>query len=388
MDTDSCAGLSPAHYTIPLLLSLPGFGPASYWRLYDAGVDMASFWQQPPSCWLPLLPAAAREPLRRLYAEGEGGPLWQACRNTHLGLQQQGYGWLLHTDPGYPELLRQISQPPPLLYLLGNAALLESPQVAFVGSRRATRGGLHNSQEFARYLAAAGITITSGLALGIDAAAHRGALAASGATVAVLGTGIDCIYPRSNRQLAEEIVAAGGLLVSEFAPGTGPHAANFPRRNRVVSGLSLGVLVVEAALQSGSLITARLALEQNREVFAIPGSIHNPLSRGCHALLRDGATLVETAMDIAAGLQGWVPLATREKAPAAEAASDHGLSGNELQVWQLLDEEPLSLDELAPALGLPVAELLGILMALEIRGLVLQEAGSACRAPGVSPVDG
>ncbi len=392
MDTDPCAGLSPAHYTIPLLLSLPGFGPASYWRLYEAGVDVATFWQQPPPCWLPLVPAAARDPLLRLHAEGDSGSLWQANWQTHRHLLQQGYSWLLHSDPAYPELLRHIGQPPPLLYLRGNAALLDSPQVAFVGSRRASRAGLHNSQEFARYLAGVGLTITSGLALGVDAAAHRGALAADGATVAVLGTGIDRIYPRSHQSLAEEIAAAGGLLVSEFAPGTAPHAGNFPRRNRVVSGLSLGVLVVEAALQSGSLITARLAAEQNREVFAIPGSIHNPLSRGCHALIRDGATLVETALDIARELGGGLPAVQPAErigavAPEVRTAVVAGLTTAEQQVWQLLGEEPRSLDELAAAQPLPVAELLGILMGLELRGLVVQEAGCACRAPGVALVD-
>ena len=194
-------------------------------------------------------------------------------------------------------MLLEIADPPPLLYLRGQTALLEKSGLAIVGSRNASPQGLANAEGFARAFSDAGLTIISGLALGVDAAAHRGGLSGSGSTIAVLGTGADSLYPASNRKLGEEI-ANRGLLVSEFPVGTPPVAANFPRRNRLISGLARGCLVVEAAVSSGSLITARQAGEQGREVFAIPGSIHSPLSRGCHLLIKQGAKLVESAADV------------------------------------------------------------------------------------------
>ncbi|CAG0910748.1 unnamed protein product, partial [Cyprideis torosa] len=213
--------------------------------------------------------------------------------------------WLSHdkhyilpiTSEQYPSLLRAIDDPPPLIYVVGDPNLLSYPQLAVVGSRNATRAGIANAEAFSLHLASAGLGITSGLALGIDTAAHRGALKADGITLAVAGTGLDGVYPARNRSLAEEI-ARTGALISEFPIGTRPSPENFPRRNRIISGLSLGTLVIEAAAKSGSLITARLASEQGREVFAIPGSIHNPLARGCHQLIRQGAKLVETGDDI------------------------------------------------------------------------------------------
>jgi len=200
-------------------------------------------------------------------------------------------------DEAYPRLLLEIADPPPLLYLRGQTALLGKSGLAIVGSRNASPQGLANAEGFARAFSDTGLTIISGLALGVDAAAHRGGLSGSGSTIAVLGTGADSLYPASNRKLGEEI-ANRGLLVSEFPVGTPPVAANFPRRNRLISGLARGCLVVEAAVSSGSLITARQAGEQGREVFAIPGSIHSPLSRGCHLLIKQGAKLVESAADV------------------------------------------------------------------------------------------
>ena len=201
-------------------------------------------------------------------------------------------------DPAYPARLLQIGDPPPLLYLAGDPAVLARPALAVVGSRSPTRGGLETAEAFAAALGDAGLTIASGLALGIDAAAHRGALGTTSGTIAVLGTGADIVYPAANRGLAGAIRQRGGAVVSELPLGTGPREANFPRRNRLIAGLSRGVLVVEAALRSGSLITARLAAEFGREVFAIPGSIHSPLSKGCHQLIKQGAKLVESAQDI------------------------------------------------------------------------------------------
>ena len=197
----------------------------------------------------------------------------------------------------YPPLLKQISDPPALLYVHGNLEILKDPQLAIVGSRNPTQGGSSSAYEFAKHLGQTGFCITSGLAIGIDGMAHKGALNAGAPTIAVIATGIDRVYPAKHRDLAHAIVEQGAI-VSEFPLSTQPISANFPRRNRIISGLSYGTLVVEAAQQSGSLITARLAMEQNREVFAIPGSIHNPLARGCHQLIRQGVKLVETAQDI------------------------------------------------------------------------------------------
>ncbi len=201
-------------------------------------------------------------------------------------------------DPLYPKSLNSTRQPPPLLFAVGNIELFNDPQIAIVGSRTPTSGGKENARAFASHLAQNGICITSGLALGVDAESHLGALEAKGATIAVVATGMDIVYPARNRELAERIVGEGGLIVSEFPVGVRPQAKNFPRRNRIISGMSVGTLVVEAALRSGSLVTAKHASEQGREVFAIPGSIHNPMARGCHQLIRQGAKLVETANDI------------------------------------------------------------------------------------------
>ena len=199
--------------------------------------------------------------------------------------------------PGYPALLREIADPPPLLYVLGDPQALARPQIAIVGSRNPTAGGCRNAREFATALSRTGLIVTAGLSFGIDASAHRAALLAGGETIAVAGTGIDRVYPSQHRELAHAI-AHQGAVVSEFPLGCAPQRENFPTRNRIISGLSVGVLVVEAGIHSGSMITARLAAEQGREVFAIPGSIHSPLSRGCHALIRQGAKLVENTSDV------------------------------------------------------------------------------------------
>ncbi|MCI0435260.1 MAG: DNA-processing protein DprA, partial [Gemmatimonadetes bacterium] len=238
----------------------------------------------------------------------------QGLRSPDLAALDADIEWLDASDRHllpltsvyYPPLLARTSGAPPALYVRGSIAVLATPQLAMVGSRNPTANGRETAFQFAAYLARCGLAITSGLAEGIDGASHRGALAAGGATIAVCGTGLDRVYPESHVELAESIVASGAL-VSEFPPRTPPRKEFFPQRNRIISGLSLGTLVVEAARQSGSLITARFANEQGREVFAIPGSIHSPLSRGCHRLIRDGAKLVETADDILSELK--IPLA-------------------------------------------------------------------------------
>ncbi len=275
----------------------------------------------------------------------------------------------------YPELLEQIPGPPAELYVNGDPDVLQLPAIAIVGSRNPTRGGLRNAFEFSRHLGSSGFCIVSGLAEGIDTAAHQGALEAGAPTVAFLGHGIDRVYPAANRDLAHEI-ARHGALVSEFALGTHPQRALFPQRNRLISGMSLGTLVVEAARRSGSLITARLAGEQGREVFALPGSIHNPLSRGCHKLIRQGAKLVETADDIVAEL---APLASHVVQTAREAAADstrrQGESEEYLQLRKCLSHDPMAIDELAANSGLTIDQVSSMLLILELEGEVESLSG-------------
>ncbi len=273
-------------------------------------------------------------------------------------------------DPRYPELLKQIADPPSMLFVQGDADLLSSWQIAIVGSRNPSASGRDSSYAFARYLAQGGITISSGLAMGIDAAAHQGALSSQGKTIAVVGTGLDRVYPAKHRSLAHEI-AKSGAIVSEFALGTAPHAENFPRRNRIISGLSLGALVVEAAIRSGSLITARMALEQGREVFAIPGSIHNPLARGCHQLIREGAKLVETAADIIEELGA---LAGVEKANEGISASVEQAKNEPDGDYQILFDslgyDPIGIDNLIDRCGLTAEAVSSMLLLLELKGQV------------------
>jgi DNA processing protein len=244
-----------------------------------------------------------------------------------------------------------------------------------VGTRNPTPAGQETAQEFARHLAGVGLTITSGLALGIDAASHRGALAAGGYSVAVVGTGLDRVYPARHRELAHQI-AEQGALVSEFSPGVPPLAANFPRRNRIISGLSVGTLVVEAARQSGSLITARLALEQGREVFAVPGSIHNPQARGCHQLLRQGAKLVETAQDVLeelGTLVSYVPQAAMQPDPDSDSLSE--LDADYQKVLKCIGHEPTSVDTVVERSGLTADAVCSMLLVLELQGFVAATNG-------------
>ena len=295
------------------------------------------------------------------------GPDNAALQTGLEWLREPGHHLLTWADSDYPPLLREIPDPPSMLYVVGERALLSGPQLAVVGSRNPTPMGRENAHAFAKSLAAAGLTVTSGLALGIDGAAHRGALEAGGATVAVAGTGLDRVYPARHRELAHEI-AKHGALVSEYPLGTPPLPENFPIRNRIISGLSLGTLVVEAALQSGSLITARLATEQGREVFAIPGSIHSPQARGCHALIRQGAKLVETAQDI---LEELGPLAslTRRAAPEnADAARPLDPSMNAL--LEHIGHDPVTVDVLIERSGLTADAVSSMLLQMELNGLV------------------
>jgi DNA processing protein len=271
--------------------------------------------------------------------------------------------------------------PPLLLYLRGQRTCLNQAMLAIVGSRSSTATGVATAEAFAKNLGEAGLIISSGLALGIDAAAHRGALHSG--TVAVLGTGADLIYPRSHLQLARQITGQG-LILSEQPPDTGPRSGLFPRRNRIISGLSLGVLVVEAAEGSGSLITARLAMEQGREVFAIPGSIHSPLSRGPHRLIRDGAKLVESAEDVLSEL-GPLYAVLRGSPATAPAADWQPTDPDQAKVWAAMDFDPLAPEQIASRCGLTLTELSAILLGMELQGyLAACPGGRFCRLPPAS----
>jgi len=355
------------------LLRLPGIGPSQAEALFasDPGAEILHQHRRRELARLGF-PAHTLEALGKLdTAALDGDTEWLDAADHTL---------LPYTDPRYPPLLRLIQDPPLGLFVAGDPSLLADHQIAVVGSRNPSASGLANARDFASYIAAQGVTVTSGLAEGIDTAAHQGALQ-RGRTIAVLGTGPEQVYPASNTRLAEEITRQGAL-VTEFPTGTPPKRENFPRRNRIISGLSLGTLVVEAARRSGSLITARLSSEQGREVFAIPGSIHNPMSRGCHMLIRQGAKLVETARDIFEELG---PLA----ASAPSLATTTALQGEQrerdpeyVKLLECLAHDTLPADELARRTGLTAGELSSMLLILELEGEVISESGGRyARAP-------
>jgi len=290
------------------------------------------------------------------------------CRDW---LGEAGHSLVVAGNPTYPARLSELSTPPAGLFCIGNVAHLSEPQLAIVGSRNATRGGIENAKAFAEALARAGLVITSGLAVGIDAAAHRGALRA-GPSIAVLGSGLERIYPHTHQALAVEI-SQRGVLVSEYPPQTAAAKHHFPERNRIIAGLSLGTLVIEAAARSGALITARLAGEVGREVFAVPGSIHNPLARGCHRLLRDGATLVEGVDDVLSQLEPALSpyLADEPLVPTEPRGQDTLLDQPAYrELASALSFDPVEVDELARRTGLTSAELSSMLLILELEGLV------------------
>ncbi|WP_047197314.1 DNA-processing protein DprA [Caldimonas brevitalea] len=362
------------------LIETPGIGNEGARRLLAAfGSPQAVFDAPAASAWRALLTPAQ---VAALAASHDSAAV--AAQTTLAWLAAGPDRQVVPLgDPAYPDTLLQTADPPLLLYTQGRPELLQALSVAVVGSRNPTRQGLDNARSFAAHLSRQGITVVSGLALGIDGAAHEGALDGPGGTVAVLGTGLDRIYPRRHLDLAHRIAAAG-LLISEYALGTPPLPANFPRRNRIISGLARGTLVVEAALASGSLITARMASEQGREVFAIPGSIHTPQSRGCHALIKQGAKLVDSAQDILEELQLPSLAVASPGARESEAAAAAGHAGASPEPSTKAGSDPLldalgfdaiTLDGLSARTGWDCATLSARLLELEL-------AGDVARLPG------
>jgi len=355
------------------LIRAPGLGPMSLLPLLHEGLTPEALCRGPSG-----LPASLRQALAEIP--------WQRVDEDLTWLAGDCNHFIPIDSPDYPSLLRDIPDPPLGLFVHGAPGVLTLPQLAMVGSRNPTAGGARTARDFAKHLASVGLTITSGLAVGIDAAAHQGALDGGGVTIAVTATGLDRVYPARHRELAHRI-AERGALVSEFPPGTPPLPGHFPRRNRVISGLAVGTLVVEAALKSGSLITARLAVEQGREVFAIPGSIHNPLARGCHALIRQGAKLVETAEDIAeelgaqfAGLSGqMVDQATPPQGDDLLQDPDYG------QLLAAMGHDPMTVDGLVARTGFAAEVVSSMLLLLELRGHVLSNPGGFFTRNGAPP---
>lgn len=348
------------------LASLADLGSARRGRLIEAFGSARKAMDAPAEAWAQVLgprAAAATRPRQPDWA-------WVEAQLSALG-RRAGRA-ISSADAAYPARLTQIPDPPPLLYVLGGADL-EAPAVAIVGTRRSTGYGRAVARRLGRDLARRGITVVSGMARGIDTAAHEGALEGGGVTVAVLGCGADVVYPAQNRSLYRRILAAGAV-VSEMPMGTGPRAGSFPRRNRIISGVSLGVVVVETPARSGALITASCAADQNREVFAVPGDIVDGRSAGCHRLLRDGACLVEGVDDILDELQALLPAALVSSATApAEAAPQLRLTDG--QVLEQLDTRGRHIDSLGRETGLAPAELLEALLRLELEGVVVQLPG-------------
>lgn len=359
-----------------LLLSfLPGLGPARTRLLLECFGSPERILYAPKDELRRLLPEKVVETIcsgsarQRINQQLEGASRWFEASEAHHILSLE--------SPLYPDSLKEISDAPVVLYVIGNPALLKEPQVSIVGSRRPTPGGRRIAKEFAEQLVRSGLVITSGMALGIDAAAHQGALGCYGGTVAVLGTGVDQVYPLRHKDLYS-LIASNGAIISEFPLGTTPFAGNFPKRNRIISGLSLGVLVVEAAIESGSLISARMAAEQGKEVFAIPGSVINPLSRGCHKLLREGAILVESADDILMELapQLQAQLATTVFPDQEKHRVDDPLR---LKVIEAMGFDVVTLDQISEACGIACAELSALLTEMELDGLIESTPGGFVR---------
>lgn len=351
-----------------VLIRTPGVGAITAQRIFEQFTSPAAFLDATRD-------RQAHCGLRTAALNYLQAPDWETLADDLAWLAEPDRHLIPRVDARYPPLLRDLPDSPLALFVLGDPACLAEPQLAVVGSRNPTPSGRDNAFEFARHLVGAGLTITSGLAAGIDGAAHRGALAGRGRTVAVVGTGLDRVYPAEHLELAHAI-AAHGALVSEFPLGSRPTPGHFPKRNRLISGLSLGTLVVEATPHSGSLITARLAGEQGRETFAIPGSIHNPQARGCHALIRQGAKLVETAADILEELgQLAHALTAAPRGTEVESPAGPPLDSEYRALLAELDDTPTPVDLLVQRSGLTAETVSSMLLVLELQGYVSSAAG-------------
>lgn len=332
----------------------------------------------PPQVILDAGPARwRRESIPEPVCKALANPDWDGVDRDLRWLEQPNHHLITREDPRYPARLKEIARPPLALFVNGDPDLLSMPQLAVVGSRNPTRGGKEHAREFSAFMARSGLVITSGLALGIDGEAHRAALKAEGTSLAVTATGPDKVYPARHRDLMHQLVE-NGVAVSEFPLGTGVSPGHFPQRNRIISGLSLGVLVVEAARKSGSLITAHAAMEEGREVFALPGSIDNPLAKGCHALIRQGAKLIETADDL---LEELAPLLGTshpfQQNPEPVPSNPPELDGEYALLLDAMGYEPVHMDTLVEDLELTPGIVSSMLLQLELRGLVEQTLGGA-----------
>lgn len=354
------------------LWSTPHIGPVRFFQLLTAFPKIETIFHMPITEFSTLgLPTPAISALQK--------PDWALVEQHLRWAEQKDNHILVYTDPHYPSLLKHIATAPPILFVQGDFTILQSHQLAMIGSRNPSPMGKDTAQQFARALSAAGLTITSGLALGIDAVSHVSALENQGKTIAVLGSGLDCIYPRSHKKLAERITTQGAL-VSEYPLGTQPKAGHFPQRNRLVSGLSLGVLVVEATLRSGSLITARLAAEQGREVFAIPGSIHHPLSHGCHFLIRQGAKLVEKVQDILEELGPLAAVVSKNTDFAKDkSTSEVTLDENHRKLLENIGFEATSIDQLVERTGFVTSVVASMVSMLELQRMIVSVPGGYVR---------
>ncbi|MBO9480343.1 DNA-processing protein DprA [Salinisphaera sp. G21_0] len=358
-----------------LTLSLiPGLGPIKSSQLIDK-------FQHPSQLF-----SASFNQLKSIIPEKLASLLVNAHRDSSIQKQlhriqtwleaSQAHAIVTPDSHLYPKALKELPDAPVVLYVIGNRQLISEPQLGVVGSRRPTPNGRRVAREFCEHLSRSGLVITSGMALGIDAAAHQGALGCYGATVAVLGTGVDQVYPARHEDLYQ-LIASQGAIVSEYPLGTKPFAGNFPRRNRILSGLSLGVLVVEAALESGSLISARLAAEQGREVFAIPGSVLNPLSRGCHKLIREGAVLVESPDDVLIELAPQLHGVMNEFSPSTSSRKE--TDPLRLKVIEVMGFDVVSADQISTLSGIPFAELSVVLTEMELDGVIESTSGGFIR---------
>ncbi|MES2889908.1 MAG: DNA-processing protein DprA [Pseudomonadota bacterium] len=371
------------------LLETPGVGRESARRLLAAFGSPQAVFDAAPGEWRSVVPSAVAQALAEVPADAPAllDATWRWLQQPSDGpLDSPPHAVVCLGDADYPALWLQMADPPLMVYAKGRLDTLRTPAIAIVGSRNPTRQGLDNARAFAQSLSQHGLTVVSGLALGVDGAAHDGALAGPGRTVALVGTGLDRVYPRHHLALAQRI-AEQGLLLSEYPLGTSPRPAHFPQRNRLIAGLGLGTLVIEATLQSGSLITARLAMECGREVLAIPGSIHAPQSRGCHALIKQGAKLVECAQDVLEELQwpapggdGRVAAASVPAAPPSTAApdddnNDSDGSGGDDPLLAALGHDPVGLEALAQRTGWSPQVLNVKLLTLELEGRVARLPG-------------